>query len=120
MLLLKLYVSVSTEEEGHPPVAPLPPPPAHHLDPSLVPLPAHAVPDMDGGAEMGGDPGPDRGQDGVPDRTPAVEEGTEGLRPGGDVTGHHRGLTTESESGTETGTGTGDDTLHADEQGETS
>lgn len=73
---------------------------------------------------MGGDPGPGHGRDGVPDLTLGVEEGTEGAHPGGDETGHDRGLPTEKENerGTETGTGTGigDDTLHADERGKIS
>lgn len=123
MLLLKQRVSVCPGDEGPPPVAPLPPPPAPHLGRPLALLPVHAVPDVDAGEGMGGDPGPDRGRDGVPDLTPEVEEGTEGPDPGGDVTGHGRGPTaeTESERGTETerGTGTGDDTQHADERGET-
>lgn len=108
-------------DEGHPPVAPRPPPPTPPLAPRLVLLPVHAVPDVDGEGGMGGDPGPGHGRDGVPDLTLGVEEGTEGAHPGGDETGHDRGLTTEKENerGTETGTGTGigDDTLHADERG---
>lgn len=121
MLLLKQRVSVCPGDEGHPPVAPLPPPPTPHLGPPLALLPVHAVPDVDGGEGMGGDPGPDRGRDGVPDLTPGVEEGTEGPGPGGDATGHDRGPTTESERGTETGTETGteDDTQRADELGKT-
>lgn len=118
-MLLKQCVSVIPGEESHPPVAPLPPPPAPHLDPPLALLLAHAVPDMAGGAGMGGGHGPDRGQDDDPDLTLGVEEGTEGPDPGGDVTGHHRGQMTESERGTETGTGTGDVTQHADDQGTT-
>lgn len=118
MLLLKLHVSVCPGDEGHPPVVPLPRPPAPHLVPPLALPPAHAVPDVDAGGGMGGDPGPDRGRGGVPDLIPGVEEGSD---PGGDVTGHDHGPTTgtEREKGIETGTGTGtgDDIQHADERG---
>lgn len=117
MLLLKQCISVYPGDEGHPPVAPLPPP----LGPPLALLPVHAVPDVDEEGGMGGDPGHNHGRDDVPDLTPGVEEGMEGPDPGGDVTGHARGPTTETEieRGTETETGTGDDTQHAGERGRT-
>lgn len=112
---------------GHPPAAPLPP----HLAPRLAPLLAlplvHGVPDVVVGEEMVGDPGADHDRDGVPDLTQEVEEETELLHRGGDVTGHDHGQTTETESETETGSGkgtgngtgigTGDDNQRAGEQG---
>lgn len=102
-------------DEGRPPVAPLPPPPAPHLGPPPALPHVRAVPDADVVERPHGDPGPDRGRDGIPDLTPGVEEGTEGPHPGGDATGHNHGPTTESERGIETGKGTetGDGTRHA-------
>lgn len=123
MLLLKQCVSVCPGDEGHPPVAPLPLPPAPQLGPPLALLPVHAVLDVDAGGGTGGDPGPDHDQGGVLGLTPAVEEGTEGPHPGGDATGHDHGPTTETETesvrGTEIGTGTGEDSQHADGRGKT-
>lgn len=98
MLLLKCVVSVCSGDEGHHPVVPLRTPrPAPHLSPLLTPLPVHAVPGEDGGGGMGVGPGPARGRGGVPDLTQEVEEGTEGPDPGGDMTEHDPGPTTESE-----------------------
>lgn len=118
VLLLKLHVSFCPGDEGHPPVIPLPPPPppAPHLVPPLALLPVHAGPVVGMGGGMAGDPGPNQGRGGIPDLIPGVEEGSD---PGGDVTGHDHGqmAETEREEGTETGTGKGEDTQHADDQG---
>lgn len=119
VFLLRRCVSVCPGDEGPPPVAPLPPPPAPHLAPPLAPLPVRAVPGEDGEEGMGVVPGPARGRDGAPDLTHGAEEGTEGPHRGGDVSERSRGPTTECERETETETGIGDDTLHEDERGNT-
>lgn len=122
MSLLKQHVSVCPGDDDHPPVIPLPPPPAPHHGRPLAHHPAHADPDVDAGGGMAGDPGPIRGRGGVPDPIPGVEEESV---PGEDATVHDRGPTTETETerGTGTGTGigigtgTGDDIQHGDELG---
>lgn len=119
MLLLNRCISLCPGDESHPPVAPLPPPHAPHLGHPHGHLHVHAVPDVDEGGGMGGDLGPDRGRGGVPDLTLGVEEGTDPRDPGGDETGRDHALTIETGSERGTETGTGDDTLHADEQGKT-
>lgn len=119
VLLLKGCVSVCPGDEGHPPVVPLlrlgP-----HLSRPLAPLPAHGATGEDEEAGMEGVHA--HGRDGAPDLTPGVEEVTEGVDLGGDMTGHNLDPMTETESETETETekGTGDGTLHADGQGMTS
>lgn len=103
-------MSVCLGGESHPPVVPLPPPPAHHLGPHLAHLLVHVEPDEGVGEGMGVAPGVARGRDGVPDLTREAEGAT---APIGDVTERDPGPMT----GTGTGIGTGDDTRHADEPG---
>lgn len=121
MLLVKLCICVCLGDEGHLPVDPPPP----HLGPPLAHLPAHDEPGGVGGEEMGTGQGVTHGRDGVPGPTPEVEEATEDLDHGGDMTGQDHGPTTETdtETGTETESGTemeietGEDIRTADEQG---
>lgn len=115
MLFLKHCNFTCPGDEGHPPVAPLPPPPAPHLGLPLALLPVPAEHDEEEGGEMGVAHEAVHGQGGVPGLTPEAEEGMEEVVPGGDVTGHHQGPMTET--GSERGTEKEDDILHADEPG---
>lgn len=117
MLFLKHCNFACPGDEGHLPVAPLPPPPAPHLGLPLALLPIHAEPGVEEGGEMGIVHEADHGRDGVPDLTPEAEEGMEEVDPGEGVTGHDQGpmIETGSERGSEKETD--DDTLHADGQG---
>lgn len=116
---LKRCIFACPGDEGHPPVAPLPPPPPpppHHLGFPLAHLPIHAEIAEEGGGETGVALGAALGRDGVPDLTPEAEEEMVEVDRGGDTIGRVRGPMTVRES--ERGTETGDDTLHAGEQGE--
>lgn len=119
VLLLKPRFCLCSGDEGHPQAAPLPPQLARRPGPPRGHHPVHADPGEDTVEETAGAPGVTRDRDGAPGLAPGVEEGMED--PGGDETGQGRGPTTETgtEAEIETGTekGTGDDILHADEQG---
>lgn len=109
-----MLVLVCPGDGGHPPAGPSPPVPHH--GPPLACLHGPAITDTDAEVGTAGGRGRARGRGDAPGLT--LVEG-EGLHRGGDVTGHGLGPgpgpTTEAEP--ETGTETGDDTHHTEEQG---
>lgn len=107
-----MLVLVCPGDGGRPPAAP--PPPVPHLGPPLACPHGPALTDTDAEGGTAGGRGRARGRGDAPGLT--LVEG-EGLHRGGDATEHGLGPGPTTEAEPETGTETGDDTHHTDEQG---
>lgn len=112
-MLLNVLVLVCPGDGGRPPAVP-PPPPVPHLGPPLACPHGPAITDTDAEGGTAGGQGRARGRGDAPGRT--LVEG-EGLHLGGDVIGHGLGPGPTTEAEPETGTETGDDIHHTEEQG---